>query len=369
MSPAPQVLAHLIDVHCHPTDAPSITASSIESLPCTLCAMSTQVGDQSKVAALARAHPDRVVPAFGYHPWWAHRISLSAPAGSVPDSAAHYRALFFPESSEPPTAKLEAAFARLLFALPPPIPLADILADVRVHLTEFPSAMLGEVGIDRVARIPFAGPGAPPDADNDIEGANGNGNGRRLSPFLTPLAHQFAVLEAQLALAVELRRNFDRMAAAHGAAWYAISVDVHSCKFSPEAWREIGKHHPNVYLSLSTAINDGIPNFVALVRECAPTRLLVESDWPDARDAPARTWDMACMVAEIHGWPIEDTWEDAPPSDEEKWGVIRRLESNWRAFVKGGHVAPIRGLRSRERRRRDYSLDLVESDTEDEGGT
>lgn len=72
------------------------------------------------------------------------------------------------------------------------------------------------------------------------------------------------------------------------------------------------------------------------------------------------------MVAEIHGWPIEDTWEDAPPLDEAKWGVIRRLESNWRAFVKGGHATPVRGLRSGERRRRDYSLDLVESDTEDE---
>ena len=126
------------------------------------------------------------------------------------------------------------------------------------------------------------------------------------------------------------------------------------------------KHHPNVFLSLSTAINGSIPDFIALVRECAPTRLLVESDWPDARDAPARTWDMACMVAEIHGWPIEDTWED-PPLDEVKWGVIRRLESNWCTFVKGGHIAPIRGLRSRERRRRDYSLDLVESDTDAEG--
>ena len=219
--------------------------------------MSTQAGDQSKVASLARAHPDRIVPAFGYHPWWAHRISLSAPAGSTPDSIAHYRALFLPESSLPPGAKLEAAFARLLPALPPPIPLADVLEDVRAHLTEFPTAMLGEVGIDRVARVPFAGPGAPDDdanADADADG-NGNGNGRGLSPFVTPLAHQLAVLEAQLALAVELRRNvsmhsvkapsqtralFDRMAVAHGAGWFAISVDVHSCKFSPEVWREIG---------------------------------------------------------------------------------------------------------------------------------
>lgn len=270
MSPSPQVLAHLVDVHCHPTDSPSITTSLIESLPCTLCAMSTHAGDQSKVAALARAHPDRIVPAFGYHPWWTHRISLSAPAGSTPDSATHYRALFLPVSSPPPSAKLEAAFARLLPALPPPISLADVLADLRAHLTDFPSAMLGEVGIDRVARVPFAGPGAPDDTNDGT-------NGRGLSPFSTPLAHQFAVLEAQLALAVELRRNvsmhsvkapaqtlslFDRMAATHGAAWFAISVDMHSCKFSPEAWREIGVRlfpHPLIHLAFPDAKEGGLP--------------------------------------------------------------------------------------------------------------
>jgi len=253
--PAPEILAHLIDVHCHPTDASSIATSTIESLPCTLCAMSTQQGDQSKVASLARARPDRVVPAFGYHPWWAHRISLSAPAGTVPDHAAHYRALFLSPSSssppsQPPSAELETAFARLLPSLPPPIPLADVLADVRAHLTEFPTAMLGEVGIDRAARIPFAGADASDGGNNN----DANGGGRTLSPFSTPFAHQLAILEAQLALAVELRRNvslhsvkapaqtrtlFDHMAATHGAAWFAISVDVHSCTLSPEVWRDI----------------------------------------------------------------------------------------------------------------------------------
>lgn len=249
MLPAPEVLAHLVDVHCHPTDVPSIASSTIESLPCTLCAMSTQEGDQSKVAALARARPDRIVPAFGYHPWWAHRISLDAPAGAILNPATHYRSLFFPEtssqSSELPTAELEAAFTRLLPTLPPPIPLADVIEDVRAHLAEFPAAMLGEVGIDRAARIPFR----TVDASSD-EGDNGP----TLSPFSVLFAHQLAILEAQLALAVELRRNvslhsvkapsqtralFDRMAATHGAAWFAISVDVHSCTLSPEVWRDI----------------------------------------------------------------------------------------------------------------------------------
>jgi hypothetical protein len=74
---------------------------------------------------------------------------------------------------------------------------------------------------------------------------------------------------------------------------------------------------------------------------------------------------MACIIAKMHGWQIEDVWEDPPPADLSQWGVVRRLEANWESFVKGGHVAPVKKPTGRERRRRDYSLDLVESDIED----
>jgi hypothetical protein len=92
-----------------------------------------------------------------------------------------------------------------------------------------------------------------------------------LSPFSTPFAHQLAILEAQLALAVELRRNvslhsvkasaqtrslFDRMATTHGAAWFAISVDVHSCTLSTEVWSGIEVRpfllHPQSHLPSPT---------------------------------------------------------------------------------------------------------------------
>jgi hypothetical protein len=74
---------------------------------------------------------------------------------------------------------------------------------------------------------------------------------------------------------------------------------------------------------------------------------------------------MACIVADTHGWPIEDVWEDTPPINLSQWGVVRRLEVNWQSFVKGGHVAPAKKPTAKERRRRDYSLDLVESDTDE----
>jgi len=75
---------------------------------------------------------------------------------------------------------------------------------------------------------------------------------------------------------------------------------------------------------------------------------------------------MARIVAETRGWPIEDVWEDRLPPDESQWGIVRRLEANWHAFVKGGHVAPVKRPTARERRRRDYSLDLVESESDGE---
>ena len=48
-----------------------------------------------------------------------------------------------------------------------------------------------------------------------------------------------------------------------------------------------------------------------------------------------RTWDMLRIVAEVKGWPVEKTWEEV---EESQWGVVRRLENNWRRFVQGNHV-------------------------------
>ena len=281
--------------------------------------MASRAEDQSKVAALVRARPDRVVPGFGYHPWWVHRISLCAPVGTVPDHAAHYRALFLPSSSsptQPPNAELETAFARLLPTLPQPIPLGDVLAEVRARLIEFPTAMLGEVGIDRAARIPFPSAGA-----NVSEEGNGDDDGHRtLSPFSTPFAHQLAILEAQLTLAVELRRNvslhsvkssaqtsalFDNMATKHGAAWFAISVDVHSCTLSAEVWRDVEVRpvlfHPRLHSHPTPNAERGEGEECLLMggTEKAPKCLLITLDcyqWPLAESY--RAHPCVCAVSD-----------------------------------------------------------------------
>lgn len=108
--------------------------------------------------------------------------------------------------------------------------------------------MLGEVGLDRICRIPYSHPAPTPYAAHDPSGK------RELSPFSIPLDHQLAVLEAQLDLAVELGRNVSlhsvkaqeatvkllkKMAEKHGARWSAISVDLHSCTLSAQTLKDV----------------------------------------------------------------------------------------------------------------------------------
>ncbi|OJT04445.1 Cut9-interacting protein scn1 [Trametes pubescens] len=343
-----------------------MTLEATNNLPIRICAMATRRSDQQLVADLANACPDKVTPCFGYHPWFYHWISL----GPITSKDAHYRALFLPSAdSTPPKPELVSAFEKLLPFLPEPILLSDLLSDVRARLTAFPNAMLGEVGIDRAFRIPYSYPVDPPFAAVYTAPREGP---REVSPFTTPLAHQLAILYAQLALAVELRRNvslhsvkcqqatvelLDRMKSTHGSAWLRISVDLHSCGLSAQTWTQLSKRHPNAFLSLSTAINGRSPAHRALAAACAPDRLLVESDFPDVRGSAPYTWNMLRTVADVKGWRIEDAWDDSAP--EAEWGAVRRLEENWKLFERGGHVE-----RLNTRRRRDRAIEEWEASEE-----
>ncbi|KIK87032.1 hypothetical protein PAXRUDRAFT_831866 [Paxillus rubicundulus Ve08.2h10] len=321
--PSLDVLRHVVDVHCHPTDSVA-TTEAMDNLSITICAMSSRQADQLLVRDLAKAYPEKVFPCFGYHPWFSHWISLK----SYSSREEHYRRLFSPSHAQ------QEIFGRLLPQLPDPVSLADVLVDLRQNLSAFPHAMLGEVGLDRAARVPI-------DYFASL---------RELTPFSIPLEHQLAILEPQIDLAVEFGRNvsihsvkshqaildlLDRMHKKHGPGWLRISIDLHSCGISPETWRAIEKRHVNVYMSLSTAINGRSPSHRSLIAACSPHRILVESDCHLVDQCTKRTWDMVLIVAEVKGWSVETMWTEVV--SEEDWGVVRRLEKNWKEFHDGNH--------------------------------
>jgi hypothetical protein len=78
---------------------------------------------------------------------------------------------------------------------------------------------------------------------------------------------------------------------------------------------------------------------------------------------------MIMTVADVNGWQVEDDWDDewdeGAEESKDDWGVVRRLEANWKTFVKGGH-SPIvpRGNRKERKPRREYPEPESQSDDE-----
>ncbi|KAF8527406.1 hypothetical protein BU17DRAFT_39326, partial [Hysterangium stoloniferum] len=339
--PSKEILEHVVDVHCHPTDSP-ISKNAMDSLSITICAMATKESDQDLVRDLASTWPNSVIPCFGYHPWFTHWIAIDSPVSKEH----HYKSLFMDKSDE----RLSEAFKEVLEELPEPTLLSDVLSTLRKNLSDFPKAMLGEVGLDRAFRIPRS-------LNPDIP--------RKLSEFTVPLEHQMRVLEAQIEVAVELERNIsfhsvkaqqatiqliDRMSKRYGERWDMISLDMHSCGLSPEMWVTLERNHPNIYLSLSTTINARSPSHKALIAACHPSRILAESDYHDVNGSTERTWEMIVTIAVVKGWPIETEWNSQ--LKETNWGIVRKLHENWKSFSNGNHVEKRRALEASRQSRK-----------------
>ncbi|KAE9409112.1 Metallo-dependent hydrolase [Gymnopus androsaceus JB14] len=307
--PSPDVLRNVVDAHCHPTDAPSISSESMDKLSINICAMSSKASDQSMVRKLAQSYPDKVIPCFGYHPWFSHLISIRGDLSKED----HFRELFRPSSAED-LAELNA----LLPGLSDPIPLDNVLQEVRQNLEAFPNAMLGEVGLDRSFRIPY---------DYDASPHLAVALGRNIS------LHSVKAHQATMELLASSK-------AKHGVQWNKISLDMHSCGFSPEMWKDIERRYSNVFISLSTVINSRSPNHIALIKACDPHRILVESDYNDVDLCAQRTWEMVSTVAHVKNWKIETEWRE----EGDHTAVVHRLKENWIRFKEGNHpTTPSRG--------------------------
>ncbi|KAL2871088.1 TatD family hydrolase [Aspergillus lucknowensis] len=376
----------VFDAHCHPTD----TMSSIAAIPrmkaATLTVMSTRGEDQDLVFRTANklagdctdTEDPRILPCFGWHPWFSHQIIDDTAAKSEArkdfSSAAevknaHYRRVLKPSPDE-----------NFISSLPDPKPLSHFLSETRARLLEFPTALVGEIGLDRAFRLPQAW------TQEDIETRDGqmtpgSREGRRLSPHQVRPEHQRAILEAQLRLAGELRRPVSvHSVQGHGAVielfkslWSGherkvasrrerkrrhSAADAHAgsdaedgeqdhalesndgreslpfppriCMHSYSGPVETLKQflHPsnpsNVYFSFSSVINFAHQSdkSVAVIKALPDDRVLIESDLHIAgEEMDERLEEAARQVCKIRGWDLRQG--------------VQRLADNWRQFVYG----------------------------------
>ncbi|OAA56708.1 cut9 interacting protein [Niveomyces insectorum RCEF 264] len=254
----------LCDAHCHPTD----TVASLAGIPAmhaaVLTVMATRAQDQDLVAQLATEQgvqtpfgdgdgdgdsgvnyyglpasnsSRKVVPAFGWHPWFAHLLyddDVNANADGRGDSS-HHELTSLADKRRHLAAVLHPS---------PSLSQDDDANDKNSHLTRarleaHPRALVGEIGLDKAFRVPEAG-GATEDQEATETAAETDGGstvdpalaaaaltpggreGRLLSPFRVRPAHQVAVLAAQLRLAAALRRPIS----VHGVQAHGLLYDT-----------------------------------------------------------------------------------------------------------------------------------------------
>ncbi|KAK5624312.1 hypothetical protein RRF57_000028 [Xylaria bambusicola] len=209
----------VFDAHCHPTD----TMSSIESIPSmkarVLTVMATRSQDQDLVYEVASSHgvhdgkalsseplaltdQNRIVPSFGWHPWFSYQLyDDTVPNltydGTPAGKKAHYDQVLAPK----PSSKDDSFGSRL----GDPRPLSEYLEETRKRLEKFPLALVGEIGIDKAFRLPTAWTLAE-EAKREEGLTPGGREGRRLSPYRVQLPHQAAIFRAQLELAGRMDR-------------------------------------------------------------------------------------------------------------------------------------------------------------------
>lgn len=331
-APCSSIANLLIDTHCHPTDDPSVYTSpnsdNISSLSDRIAAspvfkfvcMSTNARDQSLVAELALLHPTKVIPCFGWHPWFTHHISLTHPAPSKHD---HYHTLF-----PSPTDKQE--LEAIWDDLPEPISLETVLAEIRKHFEQFPHALLGEVGIDRAFRIPRKPWNYNPHSHSHSQPCSSS---PRLTKLKTPPTHQLSILQSQLSLALTYKRNISlHTVQAAGlttcllshlknssiSSYGAVRLALHSCTLDNNVVKSILKQHQNVYIGFSSSINAKQMLEKSCLSHVHSDKVLVESDHHTVKQMEGCLVRANDYFADLHGLEVED--------------AAKQLRRNWETF-------------------------------------
>jgi Tat protein secretion system quality control protein TatD with DNase activity len=363
----------VFDAHCHPTDTMASIAHISLMRATTLTVMATRGEDQDLVEEIAArfAEREKVIPCFGWHPWFAHQIAQDDMKTTT--KADHYRQVLTGTSEED---------KQFFQTLPDPKPLRVLLAETRTRLLAHPHALVGEIGLDKAFRLPM------PWQQHEVESRDvgltpGSREGRKLSPYRVSMDHQRAVLKAQLQLAGELRRAVSvHSVQAHGAVFevlhslwqgherkqesqrerkqrkleetyedssdnssrqlrdnpsssqedneplpYPPRVCMHSYSGPPDQLKQYLRPGvpSQVYFSFSAVINFANPSVekVAAVLKALPDdRILAESDLHCAGpEIDQLLQDVIRTICRLRGWSLEDG--------------VKRLAENWRRFVFG----------------------------------
>lgn len=291
--------------------------------------------------------------------WFVHSVYDDSKHSEPPAKASHYRSCIYPEPDQD-----------FIDAMPELVPLSRYIEDISKNLELHPEAMVGEVGLDRSFRIP------------DPNQPKVNSSRHTLSKYRTETEHQAMILQAQLSLA----GKYGRACSIHGVQAHGYLYNVISKlwdgqeRLSKSAQRKIeskakkhldaehketqgmGEDHvfesgidpqsfppriclhsysgtadmlgswlnpkvpADIFFSFSQVINGRYDRWQEVVSKVPDDRLLIESDYHDARLIDNSLDEALNFVCKAKNWTEQQGRQ--------------QLRDNWLRFV-GRNMRPI----------------------------
>lgn len=261
------LLPNLIDVHCHIQDTPTTLSHPFRLQK--LMIMGTQPSDWPLVEQIHQSQPDRFVPCFGLHPWFATRQD----------------------------------------------DLEKVFTDLESYLQRNPTAILGECGLDKVATHPTTGELYDFSVQNEVFTRQMRLACKLNRPVSVHMVH------AQGPLMDWVRIHCLGLVKGKKNVWDREKINanlpkrimLHSYTGSPDIIRNLislPKHYgERFYFSFSKFVNARTNRFRDVVAAVPDNRLLVESDMHSLDLVETDMLEIVKVVADIKGWSLEETAE------------------------------------------------------------
>ncbi|KAI8993210.1 hypothetical protein BDB01DRAFT_716286 [Pilobolus umbonatus] len=323
------LLGDLCDAHCHPHD----DIQQLHLIPQLktghITIMGVRLDDWDRVSTVTKEcnkmYDKKCIPCFGIHPWFSHQLSVNKNTTDNKDT--HYFSIL-----KGPEEEIQG----LIVDLQPPIAYSIWYNDLRARLMEHPEALVGEVGVDRAARL--------------LPGGGVEWHGVKPTNVQCAVEHQMAVLDIQLNLARELKRAasihcvqgqgnlFDYLRSQstqfstnklkklfHPPS--ILRLCLHSYNGSPATLPQFFKLKGfKIYLSFSVVINSKLApkKLVDIIKAVPEDRLLIESDLNSPIGLDMCMVEITKIIASARGWSIDE--------------VVKRTRKNWHEFVDNTNV-------------------------------
>lgn len=307
----PVYFKDLNDSHCHPHDDIENLKLIQELKTGHVTIMGVRQDDWDVVSQVSKTS-DKVIPCFGIHPWFSHFLMTEKDE----TKEEHYNRILTSPNTEELKEMIDALLKLDTFEY-------DVwYTNLKQRLEQHPHALVGEIGVDRVAKL--------------LPGGSIEWQGVKPTSVTCSIEHQIKVFDIQSKLARELDRsisvhcvqgqghlfNYLKEESNHYSkrklAQYKIKPNMlrmclHSYGGAPGSVKQFLELKGFIiYVSFSVGINARLTpanKLQELIRAVPEDRLLIESDLNTPIGLDHCMIDITKIVAEAKNWSIQKVVE------------------------------------------------------------